>query len=397
MARSSLLRVMISSRCLTMFDGKKLSDIRGELKREIEALTIFDNPLFEVWINEEAHPKYGGWDSVEVCLEAVRDCDILIVLSNGHAGWSSDVGGIGICHAEMMEGINTAPGKVRLIDLGNVPANNRSQTGRRNKLFQDYIETQGLFHGGTVETVAELKQRVKDAVFDALVSLTQAGVLDASRGRYHSGSALDWSHLDFEDRRDQMRRVLRDTIFARSVKGSTRDELVVELGGEKVLCIPHAIPAALSIGPAKEMVGQPFLYDHESNDMLVKHKCGGPLHIIACQKTASELQALKILGFPDATVVSAPFGVFVADNIQKVQFAFIVNCRDETTTRYGTQRFFTWLAQSQEERFVSKRARARAAIVQTIAENIKMGSVAAPVSVRQTTHGRVLELGFSRS
>ncbi len=374
MAKSSMLRVMISSRCMVDFDGKKLSEIRKLLKQEIEELAIFENRVFEVWINEEEHPRYGGWDTVEVCLEAVRDCDILIVLSNGHAGWAKEDGGIGICHAEMMEGINTAPGKVRLIDLGNIPANSRSKAGKRNKLFQDYIETQGLFHGGTVKTVDELKKRVKDAVFDALISLTQAGVLEASRGRYHSGSALDWNHLDFEERESRMRKILRDTIWARSDKTSAKDELVVELGGEKVLLIPHAIPAALSIGPAKEMVGQPFLYDHEYSTQLVRNNCGGPMHIIACQKTATELQAIKILGFPDATVISAPFGVFVADNIQKVQFAFIINCRDETTTRYGTQRFFTWLEQSGEDKYVAKRARARAAIVQAIADNIKMGS-----------------------
>ena len=58
-------------------------------------------------------------------------------------------------------------------------------------------------------------------------------------------------------------------------------------------------------------------------------------------------------GFPDATVVSAPFGVFVADNIQKVQFAFIVNCRDEANTRHGVQRFFEWLAQTGEESLVA--------------------------------------------
>ena len=121
---------MISSRCLVDFDGKKLSEIRRILKQEIEELTIFENRMFEVWINEEEHPRYGGWDTVEVCLEAVRDCDILIVLSNGHAGWTKEDGDIGICHAEMMEGINTAPGKVRLIDLGNIPANSRSKVGK---------------------------------------------------------------------------------------------------------------------------------------------------------------------------------------------------------------------------------------------------------------------------
>ena len=97
---------------------------------------------------------------------------------------------------------------------------------------------------------------------------------------------------------------------------------------------------------------------------------GGPVHVIACHKTATEAQATKLLGVSDATVVSAPFGIFVADNIQKVQFAFIVNCRDEANTRHGAQRFFEWLAQTDEEALVAERARARARIVRAIAKEV---------------------------
>jgi hypothetical protein len=82
-------------------------------------------------------------------------------------------------------------------------------------------------------------------------------------------------------------------------------------------------------------------------------------------------QATKLLGFPDATVVSAPFGIFVADNIQKMQFAFIVNCRDEANTRHGVQRFFEWLAQTGEDALVAERAMARARIVAAIAKEVR--------------------------
>ena len=70
-------------------------------------------------------------------------------------------------------------------------------------------------------------------------------------------------------------------------------------------------------------------------------------------------------------MVSAPFGIFVADNIQKVQFAFIVNCRDDATTRHGVQRFFEWLAQTGEDALVSERAKARARIVSAIAKEFE--------------------------
>ena len=81
-----------------------------------------------------------------------------------------------------------------------------------------------------------------------------------------------------------------------------------------------------------------------------------------------ESQATKLLGFRDATVVSARFGVFVADSVQKIQFAFIVNCRDESTTRHGVQRFFEWLEQTGENELVTQRAKSRASIVKAIAK-----------------------------
>src|ERR1700732_4232370 len=103
MATSSKIKIMISSRCNDMFppaDRTTLSDIRRQLKTEIEAVEVFGKKAFEVWINEEAPPKAANSDSWEVCLKEVADCDILLVISNGHAGWAKAPGEIGICHAE---------------------------------------------------------------------------------------------------------------------------------------------------------------------------------------------------------------------------------------------------------------------------------------------------------
>jgi len=122
----------------------------------------------------------------------------------------------------------------------------------------------------------------------------------------------------------------------------------------------------MTVASAREMVGQPFLRDYESADLL-KGERGGPIHLIACHRSVTEAQAAKQLGFPDATIVSPAFGVYVADNIQKIQMVFIANCRDETSTRHGVQRFFEWLEQSGEAKLLSDRAASRARIVQAIA------------------------------
>ncbi len=369
MAKSSKLRVMLSSRCIDTFPtgaATTLSEIRKELRNEIEALTIAGCGAFEVWINEEAPPAGGNWDSWDVCIQAVKDCDILIVISNGNAGWADGSGDVGICHAEMMTGLSVAPAKVRLISLGNISIT-KDAAGIRNQRFQDELSKQSLFRGGTVTTVAELKERVMGALHDSVIALAQAGVRDAAKGKFHSGAALDWSRLDFGARQKEMVRVLREALLARNGSFESTTNVFIELDGQQILVEPHAIPASLTVGQAKELVGQPFLRDHRLVPILKAPRCG-PLHIIACHKSATESQAAKMLGFADATLVTAPFGIFVADPIQKVQFAFITNCRDETNTRHGLQRFMEWLKQTGEDILLAARAQARTRIIRAIAK-----------------------------
>ena len=201
MAKSSKLRVIISSRCTDSFPaagGRPLSEIRKELKQKIETLEVFGRKVFEVWINEETPPQGGTWDSWDVCLRAVKDCDILISLCNGNAGWAnkSDAGGIGICHAELMTAMSQAPAKVRLVALPNL-AITKTADGKRNQRFQDYVAENNRFRGATVATEIELNRRVEEALGDALIALAQSGVGESSKARFSSGQALDWSRLDF--------------------------------------------------------------------------------------------------------------------------------------------------------------------------------------------------------
>lgn len=373
MAKSSKIRVMISSRCNDPFPpgaegSSTLSNIRKEMKAEIEAIEIFGKKVFEVWINEDAPPAPGTGDSWEHCLTQVRQCDVLLVLSNGNAGWSKASGDIGICHAELMTGLSLSPGKVRLISLGNV-STGTSDEKERNKRFQEYLGQQNLFRGSEAKTVDELKELAKDTLHEALISLAQHGVREVSKGKFHSGQALDWSRLDFSGRRNTMVQILRAVLGERLDAVAIGDHVVLSLAGIETIFVTHAIPAALSVASAKEMVGQPFLRDHELASDLTK-KRGGPVHVIACHKTATESQATKLLGFPDATVVNAPFGIYVADNVQKVQFAFIVNCRDEANTRHGVQRFLEWLDQTGEASRMAQRAQSRAKIVKAIAAEV---------------------------
>jgi hypothetical protein len=142
-----------------------------------------------------------------------------------------------------------------------------------------------------------------------------------------------------------------------------------KIGTNHVLVHMQAIPDALSISKARESVGQSFLNDHERlRDM--KEKVFGPLHIILCYKTITENQVRSIIGYPDIEVVKAPFGIFAAEEIYKVQIAFIINCRDQTTTRHGLLRFIEWIKQSQESEWITKRAISRKKILKAIAKEI---------------------------
>ena len=373
MAVSRNIRIMISSRCNDKFppDGKNartLTEIRKELKREIEAQQLFGLGAFEVWINEETPPQGGNWDSWDVCLKVVRDCDILLVLYNGNAGWAGAAGDIGICHDELSTAYSTSPGKIRLIDLGAIPLDD-TDAGKRNKRFQAYYQTQTPFRGAPVTNLDELKERVNEALRDAVVRLTQSGVIEANRGGSSGGPALNWSRLNFITRQRAITDVLKSAVAERTNATEEDGNLLVKIGRSETLFVPNSVPAAMSVAAAREMVGQPFLRDHLFDEAL-ETKRGGPVHLIGCHKGITEAQAMKLLGFPDATVVTTTFGVYVADDVQKIQLVLIRDCRDESNTRHGVQRFFEWLEQTGEGTLLAKRAAARARIVRLIAKEL---------------------------
>lgn len=365
-----LIRVMLSSRCTDLFPaGSKstLTDLRKELKGDIESVNVLGRRLFEVWINEDAPPAEGTQDSWDTCLKAVRDCDVLIVLSNGNAGWAADNEGIGICHAEYMEGLRSAQAKVRLVALPTI-ADVKGAAGKRNQQFQDYLSRQTAFRGSEVKTVVDAKKRVFEALSDALISLTQRGVHASASTRFDVGAALDWTRLDFRQRKMAMESTLKTALSGLKGAKKVDGDVVVTLDRKDVAVVAHAIPASLSVAAARELVGRPFLEDHQRIKLLAS--AHGPLHLIACHRGATESQATSLLGFPDATVVSGPFGVFVADDVQKVQFAFLANCRDDSQTRHASQRFFEWLKQTGEETLVARRAVSRARIVKVVAKEM---------------------------
>lgn len=368
------ISVMISSQCKQVFPDETststLSDIRKELKQDIGAIEIFGKPLFFVWINEETISQPLSEDSWSVCINEAKECDIFISLYNGHAGFQKENGDVGICEAELMAAFSDSPGKVRIIEVGNTADERKKPVNavveELDKRFYNDISKLGPFWS-TAQTVTELKEKVKEALFESLLQLVDGGRRELSKGKGYLGLPLEWRRLNYSQRKQAMEMALSESILSNSSCRSVDDYLTVRIGKADVLLIPSAIPDSMSVSQAREMVGQPFLDDFKLAPIL-KENLGGPLHVIACYAGATETQAKKMLGFPDATIIPGPFGVYVADNVQKIQFAFIAKCDSVVSTKSNFLEFFKWLRQGGEEFFLAERALSRAKIVKAIYE-----------------------------
>lgn len=369
------LTVMLSSRCRDTFiwKGKQrpLSELRPAIKAAVEAIKFADKQLFEVWIHED---ETGGhsWDR---CMSSARRCDIFLALYNGNAGWDGENGKterlgdyVGICHAEFDEAFHKCPDKVRAIRL--LPLI-QAKPGDANAKFQSYFDRQNL-NSPEATTGEEVIEKAREAVVASLMKLARHGIGVSGKGSFYAGEALEWTRLDFEQRRKVATAVVMNLLAGRSAQSVTSEGIVIlpVKKGQKVAFRCDCVPSSMTTAGARELVGQPFLSDWKTLDKLPKD-VAGPVHVIACHKGVTESQAIKLLGFPDAVVVSAPFGVYVADRVQCIQMVFIPNCRDETSTRRGVQHFFQWLEEQQEEADLAARAVSRRKICSVMATELK--------------------------
>lgn len=326
-----------------------------------------------MWINEEETEASSStlWDA---CIKQASSCDILILLLDGEAGWQKDDSGsgIGICHAEFETAYANSPGKVRVISLIGDIGKSKPKT-RADSDFLNAVSRAAVLEARNFQGVADLKERTKEMVRELILQLAHEGAREVKKSGPNTGQALDWSRLNFADRQKEMIDVLVTSLSEKKKTKTVGDSVVVPVSDVPVLFCPSGIPAAFSVSAAREMVGRPFLRDHELSDLL-ECDIGGPVHVIACQKNVTEAQAMSLLGFPDATIVSGAFGVYVADNIQNIQLCLISNCRDAASSRHGIQKLFDWLQRTGEDKLLAQRAGSRAKILMAIAGELERGS-----------------------
>ncbi len=369
------IRVMISSRNNSRIEldgaGAPLSELRRRMKAKLEGIKPFGEPLFDVWINEDetADATETTWDH---SLQQVREADILFILYNGDPGWpgSDGPGSVGICHAELREAVDSQRGKVFAIALPVVDLPRNQRDRKRHENFRNYWGTQKLW-----EKVAndgdEVLTLLDTVAHHAVWRLVTLGGRETRRGKFDTGDALVWSRMPFEERKNAIEEMVADAIGTRG--GASRigseKKLWVDWNGTDVLVCVHGIPGAMATAAAREKVGRPFHHDHLDAQKIEEGK-GGPVHLIACYKGVTELQAMTLLGRPDVTTVDAPFGILAVDQVSKVQCVFLRNCRDQTGTRQAVTRAFEWLSEAGEERLLAQRALARAEIVRVIATQL---------------------------
>ena len=370
MALSKYINVMISSRNSSNFDGTNLTEIRKEIKDIIEKEKLFGREIFKVWINEEEDPQSFDETIWKKCLREARQADIVISLYNGQSGWIKENDSIGICHDELREALDSGSGKVWAIKLEGCVYNSKTSEQQKNadKKFKEFVEKNHQIFSKPVSNIKLLKKSIKEILNDAVIKLVERGVFEVSRSKSNYGEVLSWKRMNYVDRSNEIVKALEDSIDKKETGFLEDKTYFLQRNNYKVLLILHAIPDSVSIASARERVGQPFLQDFRKNKQLLKDdNTIGPVHIIGCHKTVTETQARNILGFPDAIILKDSFGIYVADNIQKIQMVFLEKCSDSYSTAHAFQEFIDWMIRTNEMEELEKRATSRKNIIETIA------------------------------
>ncbi len=365
------ISVMLSSRSMSkVFDPQvTLASVRQKLQEQLNALRwtlpsgdgrpawISTDPVFNVWLHEPETASTGS-NTFELSLTRIQRDDIIIVLYNGEAGSAEGDSAIGICHAELQAALARPGGVVHIVELTPIA----ETMLQRDLNFRSFVDNLDLFHT-KVANAAELLSKVLQLLQKAAAELVGRGA--RGKARRDRGQPLDWNRLDLDARRKTMRAALAVEMGALRSDISGEEMVEVDLAGSRFGARLDAIPAALSVAAARELVGQPFHRDHRFAAEL-SDACPGVVHVIACHRGVTEAQASRMLGSPDAIAIPSDFGVYAADHVQHIQLFLLANCADKSAIGVAVRRLNEWLGQTREIERVTHRAIARRHILQAV-------------------------------
>lgn len=367
------LRLMISSRSNTeVFGATRLTDIRLRLKEAIRSIRWTgvmakgssasmigdDESLFEVWIHEPEAGEPVDESTFELSLRKVREQDLVLVLYSGEAGWVSKDRDIGICHAEALEAI-ARRGKVTPVFELTPVIEPKTDADHR---FAAYLKRQHAFTK-TCNSEAELQRAVLECIRDRVLELAHEG--GQQLVRRDRGAALDWESLTLIPRRAQMCAALRDAL--RSDPVAEPGVLPADLGGVRYTLRIDAVPDAMSVAAARELVGQPHLRDHERASQI-GDDAPGIIHLIGCHRGVTRTQATRLIGTPDAIAIESEFGVLAVDVATQNQYILLRHCADADSIRSRITQLDQWLLSSEFGRKLEQRAATRVQLLRLMAE-----------------------------
>lgn len=368
--KSKKIKLMISSRCSDLIkivkDEISFTDLRDFVLKEIEKETFLGDPIFDVVISEKIIEPAddSSWNK---CLKEIVDSDIVLVWFTGHEGYKESGKTIGICYAEYLEALQSNPSKVYILDFRKLELLYHDKKAIKDsvKFKSDFaleISKKDKWLQSTevskCTSISDLKSEVRNKCF----AITRAGitnfVLTGSQTlrqlNHLFGEGLQWSKLNYRFRQEAIKHYMQKSI----------NKFLLESDFTKLnkACIMHAVPDAMSVIEARELVGRPFLKDLEHIPKIDK----GPIHFVGVYKNTTESQLRDIIGHQDVAIIQETFGFYVWDLVNHIQIVYITNCKDPEVTTLRVQEFFIWLRLHKETDYVIDRAVRRFKILKII-------------------------------
>ena len=364
------LKLFLSSRNndVLHIDGKdyeNMTQTRLFLKEELEKEMLLGEALIDVRINEE-FASDGSMDSYEKCLQEVSDADFTISIYNGAAGWAPPGIDMGICHAELDRALNISEKKTAIIDVSafyNIKEKDKGEKAR-NENFKQYLNVINRFTNPLkLDEDKKTEEGYREQLLKSIKSILYSHILDRIKmaNLYYDITSnnrisLDWKKMKYSERDQRICKILKDL--------TDKD---VDFNG---YCVSvSSIPDNMSVSDAKAYTGRPFLKDHSLISVPKKGKAEyGPIHFIGVYGNATEIQTKNLIGYPDLSVITGEFGLYVWEQNTHIQLIFLTGCKTPSALKSNYLLFQNWSKTTRELKKISKRAEARYHILKSINE-----------------------------
>jgi hypothetical protein len=341
-----------------------LSDLRQFIREKLEEETLLNEKVFDVITNETSFRGDFSKGSFDNCLDTMRACNVIIIFYNKEAGWSAkDLATNGICHEEFLLAMNDFSGMTWAMDISSyftLPKKGKQK--KKNDAFVHDFERNSPHHEAISDpkTVESLKNTILEQIQGYLLTAVQKSFETRKQEVLVSnvyGSTLDWSKLTYHERQAAMQTVLGPAFATIPAF-------------EGVLKAYHAVPDNMSVADARNMIGRPFIEEHE----LIKEKeeKSGVIHFVAVYGNATEIQVKNLVGYPDLVVIKGSFGFYLWEKNRHIQMFFIVKCINPAIIKRCLSQVTNWLRVSKEQEKIVVRAKARHSILTAINEAEKM-------------------------